>query len=169
MELHIGYVYGDNTTPPHASHYTPKFVPGARLPYAWITPRQSDIFDDIRPHDVSYVKEFNLSDIAARQYSTLDLVKPRSFTLIAEKGAGWEKKVEATQQAMPGKSVLVHLNIVDVDFDFVFPEQKALFTEAALAAGGALLIRPDQHIVGILPSNVTADEAKSAILAELGM
>ncbi|CAK7237887.1 hypothetical protein SEUCBS140593_010181 [Sporothrix eucalyptigena] len=47
LELHIGYVYGDKSTPPHASHFTPKCVPGARLPHAWITPLRSDVFEAI--------------------------------------------------------------------------------------------------------------------------
>ncbi|KAL3300028.1 FAD binding domain-containing protein [Colletotrichum asianum] len=34
LELHIGYVYGDNRTPPNASKVSPKFVPSARLPHA---------------------------------------------------------------------------------------------------------------------------------------
>ncbi|KAF0325298.1 2,4-dichlorophenol 6-monooxygenase [Colletotrichum asianum] len=34
LELHIGYVYGDNRTPPNASKFSPKFVPSARLPHA---------------------------------------------------------------------------------------------------------------------------------------
>lgn len=72
------------------------------------------------------------------------------------------------QQDMPGERVLVRLFSVDVDFDFVFPEQKGLFTEAAFASGGALLVRPDQHIVGNLPLNVTAEEVKNTVLTELG-
>ncbi|KAL1905665.1 hypothetical protein Sste5344_008603 [Sporothrix stenoceras] len=169
LELHIGYVYGDKSTPPHASHYTPKFVPGARLPHAWITPLEYDLFDYLEPHDVSYVKEFSLSDIAARRYSTLDLVKPQSFALIAGPGSGWKEKVEAIQQDLPGVRVLVRLYTVGVDFDFVFPEQERFFTEAALASSGALLVRPDQHIVAKLSSSTTADVAKTAILSELGL
>jgi hypothetical protein len=118
---------------------------------------------------VSYVKEFSLADIAARRYSTLDLAKPRSFTLIAGPGGDWSEKVEAIQQQLPDDGVLVRLYTVGVDFEFAFPEQEALFLANGLSAGGALLVRPDQHIIGSLSAGTIADEAMKLILKELGL
>ncbi|KAF4873450.1 4-methyl-5-nitrocatechol 5-monooxygenase [Colletotrichum siamense] len=80
LELHIGYVYGDNRTPPNASKFSPKFVPGARLPHAWIIPTASSAALDMPSIDLSYVKELSPIDVEHRRYSTLDLIKVDTFT-----------------------------------------------------------------------------------------
>lgn len=142
---------------------------GARLPHAWIAPLQRDVFDNIQPHDVSYVREFSLSEIAARRYSTLDLVKQQSFALIAALGGKWKEKVETIREDLPSDRILVRLYTVGVDFKFIYPEQEALFSANGLSAGGALLVRPDQHIVGSLSVSSAAGNAKTLILKELGL
>ena len=77
--------------------------------------------------------------------------------------------MEAIQHELPGDRVLVRLYTVGVDFEFAFTEQEALFLANGLSAGGALLVRPDQHIIGSLLAGTIADEAVKLILNELGL
>lgn len=142
LELHIGYVYGRKEKPRHASHYTPKFVPGARLPHAWISPEAFVIPAGLAPVDTSYVWEFSPSEVRERQYSTLDLCPKDAFTLIVGHQIHWVARFEEIAERLSEHKVKLQLCAVDHDFEFVLPEQRKIFEEqASLASGGGLLIR----------------------------
>ena len=126
LELHIGYVYGNREIPPHASHYKPRFVPGARLPHCWIRLKQRNL----PPVDVSYVNELSAEAIASRQYSTLDLIPPTQFVLIGE------LEVPGVRTCRPG-----------YDFELLGESGVRWLEQSGLNDGGALLVRPDQHIL----------------------
>jgi hypothetical protein len=170
LEIHIGYVYGDKQAPPNASAFTPKFVPGARIPHAWIKPRNNSLSDQVPPLNVSYVKEFTPSEVAVRQYSTLDLCSTDAFTLLVPTSEPWTQRFEELQTELARFNVKVQLWIDGEDFEFNDANQKALFQkDGGFGDGGALLVRPDQHIVGRLGHDATLEELKSLVLGHLGL
>ncbi|KAH8733472.1 FAD binding domain-containing protein [Ilyonectria robusta] len=170
LEIHIGYVYGNKETPPNASNFTPKFVPGARIPHAWIKPIDASITDETPALDVSYVKEFTAGEIAARQYSTLDLCGMDALTLIASTAEPWTQKVDELQASLATRNIKVQLWVAGVDFEFTGAEQKALFEkDGGFATGGALLVRPDQHLLQCPNTETTTEELQSLVLEHLGL
>ncbi|KAL1887143.1 hypothetical protein Sste5346_010414 [Sporothrix stenoceras] len=170
LEIHIGYVYGDKEAPPNASDFTPKFIPGARLPHAWIKPLHDDIFDSLKPLDVSYVKELTQADISAKQFSTLDLCRMDRFTFLVPPQEAWKGKFDEVQKQLLKAGVIVRLYVADTDFEFVDSEQKALFdNEGGFSSGKALIVRPDQHITMCPTPDTTATLMQTEILNHLGL
>lgn len=140
-------MYGNDAIPPHASKYTPKFEVGARLPHTWIRGLQSSL----QPVHVSYVDEFGPEEIAARQYSTLDLCEPNQFTLLGDLD-------------VPGvKTVRAH-----VDYEVIGPEGQEWLAGAGLTSrGGGLLVRPDQHILMVLDAETTVEDVQRVLQRHL--
>ncbi|KIW10485.1 hypothetical protein PV08_11449 [Exophiala spinifera] len=145
LELHIGYVYGDRSIPPHASKYVPKFTVGARLPHAWIRllPQSQRTTPTLAPVDVSYIDEFSEEDIRLRQYSTLDLCDMDKFTLLGN------LDVPGVKTFRPGR-----------DFEVVGPGAGEWLDSSRLPEGGGLLVRPDQHILMVLDADTTAHDVQ---------
>lgn len=150
--LHIGYVYGDVKVPENASLYERKFVNGARLPHVWLK-RKPDVewMRWMGPIDSSYVNEFTQGDVWAREWSVLDLCAYDAFTFFV----GEESKhsclgyVEQIKAEMPSA---LKLNVVVLDEDFeVVMGKKGIewMKEMGLKEGGAVLVRPDQHILAL--------------------
>lgn len=164
-------MYGSTVKPAHASHYLPKFVAGARLPHAWIQPRNDLSSSFLEPCDVSYVTEWSDADVKARQWSTLDLCPFDAFSLVAGSRSGWSEKLEQVNAVLSGLNVpRIHLACEEDDFDFVFDDQRKLFHEAGgFATGKALLVRPDQHILGTIDPGMTADHVLLFVRQHLGI
>ncbi|KAF5517794.1 2,4-dichlorophenol 6-monooxygenase [Colletotrichum aenigma] len=171
LEIHIGYVYGDKEPPANASHYTPKFKVGARLPHAWIKllKRNNRIPD--YPIDTSYVKELTNEQISSRQFSTLDLVSPGAFSLIVESHSLWAQRFKNFEEAMASKiGPRVHLWAEGSDFEFTNEAHRKLFhKQGRLAQGAALLVRPDQHILGCLGPEASAQDMVLTAQGHLGL
>lgn len=166
LEIHIGYVYGRKEPPAHASKYTPKFVPGARLPHAWIRMKNSSSQSAI---DVSYVKEFSQQDIENRKYSTLDLCPFDKFTLVVGSRTEWADRFRDLRSSMEAYGVQVSCRAAGEDFDFVDQKVADLYiSKARLGSGGGLLVRPDQHILQVLDSDDGPEELGTAVLRHLG-
>ncbi|KAJ5385616.1 hypothetical protein N7517_003527 [Penicillium concentricum] len=167
LELHIGYVYGATKPPPHASHYSPRFVPGARLPHAWISfPDQLSRETEAAKRsslpqesvDVSYVKEFKVDQVRACRWSTLDLCGPDSWTLIL----GQEQQtpnITLLQKHCTMIGVLLNTWRLGVDFEIV---RQSWFADE-LVHGGGVLVRPDQHIL----ARVIAETDGEDVIAEM--
>ncbi|KAJ9647977.1 hypothetical protein H2199_001754 [Coniosporium tulheliwenetii] len=170
LELHIGSVYGSTETPPHASHYKPKFQQGARLPHAWISFRNQNSVPPIEPLDVSYVTEFSPDEVHARRFSSLDLCALDGFTLIVGSHEAWAARFDALQAATAQRGIKLRLCAADTDFDFVSHDHRDLFDEGArLTTGGGLLVRPDQHILLELTADVSVEDLKVALCRHLGL
>ncbi|KAF2424438.1 hypothetical protein EJ08DRAFT_639399 [Tothia fuscella] len=171
LELHIGYVYGSNYQPPHASHFTPKFVPGGRLPHAWIRPSRLHIIDSLlKPVDVSYVWDFSFSEQEARRFSTLDLVPRDGFALFVTKEGGWHRRFERIKQRLFLRNIKIELFVVGEHFEFAIPVDGEKWAErAGLAEGGGLLIRPDQHILMRFKVDAGGVEVVNSVLEHLGV
>ncbi|RSL91330.1 hypothetical protein CEP51_000332 [Fusarium floridanum] len=169
LGLHIGYVYGDKETPPHASKFSPKFTPGGRLPHAWIKPRRGAASFKLAPLDVSYVKEFHQDGINARQFSTLDLLDFDSFTLIVSSRNTWATRFDQLHKLTQSSGINLRLCSVDEDFEFVFEEQQDTYNKGSgILQGGGLLVRPDQHLLGCVDEKATAEDLALLVLAHLG-
>ncbi|CAI7607559.1 unnamed protein product [Penicillium glandicola] len=167
LELHIGYVYGDTKPPPHASHYSPKWVPGARLPHVWITfpdqnPPETEAakrsFLPREPVDVSYVKELDADQVQACQWSTLDLCGPESWTLILGKQ---QQNPDVTLLQKYCNVIGIPLNSWRLGVDFEIVGQSWFANE--LVNGGGVLVRPDQHIL----ARITAETNGAEVIAEV--
>ncbi|KAK4866366.1 hypothetical protein LT330_008298 [Penicillium expansum] len=173
LELHIGYVYGATKPPSHASHYSPKFVPGARLPHAWITfPEQVSAETEAakrsslpqEPVDVSYVKELDADQVRACQWSTLDLCGSDSWTLILGK-----------EQQRPHIMLFQkHCNVIGLplntwclgsDFEII---RQSWFADE-LIDGGGILIRPDQHILARVSFETNGEDLIAEVNKHLGI
>lgn len=157
LAIHIGYVYGNENPPPNASDFTPKFIVGARLPHAWIKPAtdpdmESSLFNIARI-DVSYVDGFSKTDMQARRFSTLDLVHPGTFTLIVSCRKLWLPVMKELSSDDPLSRINVDLFVVGENFVFAEENTEKLFQEGSQLFGrGGLLVRPDQHLLGIFES-----------------
>ncbi|KAE9962425.1 hypothetical protein BLS_000335 [Venturia inaequalis] len=170
LELHIGYVYGDESVPPDASAYTPKFIPGARLPHAWIRINNSNFLAQHEPVDISYVKELSPEFVAARRYSVLDLCAVDSFTMLVGSQRAWLDKFKALRRALSQRGVKLNMFAADEDFDFTTELHRELFASGVeLQNGGGLLLRPDQHILTRLSSGTTVGQMESDLLGHLGL
>ncbi|OQE77006.1 hypothetical protein PENNAL_c0063G11820 [Penicillium nalgiovense] len=173
LELHIGYVYGATKPPAHASHYSPKFVPGARLPHAWISfPNQLSPETEAakrsslpqKPVDVFYIKEFDEDQVRAFQWSTLDLCGPDSWTLVL----GQEQEIpHITFLQKHFNMIGVRLNIWRLGVDFEIIRQSWFIDE--LANGGGVLIRPDQHILARVSDGTNGEHLIMEVNKHLGI
>ncbi|CAG8197121.1 unnamed protein product [Penicillium nalgiovense] len=173
LELHIGYVYGATKPPAHASHYSPKFVPGARLPHAWISfPNQLSPETEAakrsslpqKPVDVFYIKEFVEDQVRAFQWSTLDLCGPDSWTLVL----GQEQEIpHITFLQKHFNMIGVRLNIWRLGVDFEIIRQSWFIDE--LANGGGVLIRPDQHILARVSDGTNGEHLIMEVNKHLGI
>lgn len=170
LELHIGYVYGDKSVPPNASTYIPKFVPGARLPHAWIRIHHSNFLAQNAPVDISYVRELSPEYVAARQYSVLDLCAIDSFTMLVGSQSAWIDKFKELRTALSQRGVKLNMFAADEDFDFTNEVHRELFANGIeLGNGGGLLLRPDQHILTRLSSGTTVREMEADLVSHLGL
>lgn len=170
LELHIGYVYGSDKIPSHASHYRPKFVKGARLPHAFINILDSKRTPSLRPLDLSYVDELNEAKRAQLQYSTLDLCRPDTLTLITGSQPEWHNLAEELHRRLNDVGLKVQLFQAGVDFSFISKGHEELFdTEAGLMGSGGLLIRPDQHILERVSTDMTASDLYRIVAEFVGI
>ncbi|CAG8021597.1 unnamed protein product [Penicillium nalgiovense] len=173
LELHIGYVYGATEPPAHASHYSPKFVPGARLPHAWISfpnklspeteaAKRSSLPQ--KPVDVFYIKELDEDQVRAFQWSTLDLCGPDSWTLVL----GQEQEIpHITFLQKHCNMIGVRLNIWRLGVDFEIIRQSWFVDE--LVNGGGVLIRPDQHILARVSDGTNGEHLIMEVNKHLGI
>ncbi|CAG8924026.1 unnamed protein product [Penicillium salamii] len=173
LELHIGYVYGALKPPSHASHYSPKFVTGARLPHAWIKildhPTSAANTAKYKalpqaPVDVSYVRELERAEIESRQWSTLDLCGPDSWTLILGRS---EPTLQISAFEKHCNSIGLDLNAWRLGSEFDLERNHEF--EDELLKGGGILVRPDQHILTRVPPGATGEEILIELKGHLGV
>jgi 2,4-dichlorophenol 6-monooxygenase len=126
-----GAVIPDGSAPPEVGNpvreYVPTSRPGARLPHAWV-------------------------EKSGRRVSTLDLIKPGSFTLLTSKPSEiWADAVKRID-GVPLEYVAIGRDAMD---------SEGLWARVSgIEPDGALLIRPDQH-VGWRATSPPDDPAKT--------
>jgi hypothetical protein len=122
------------------------------------------------PEDVSYVSEFSPEEIEDRQYSTLDLCDFNAFTLLADSREEWIDRFNTARDSIRQKPFEFKLFAIGSDFSFVDSRHDALFSiEGGLGHGGALLIRPDQHILTRLEPTDSPGRIRDIIFDHLGL
>lgn len=166
-------MYGTTRPPGHASHYSPKFVPGARLPHAWISfPDQLSPETEAaklsslpkEPVNLYYIKELDADQVRACQWSTLDLCGPDSWTLIL----GQKQPTPHIILLQKHCNVIgVPLNVWRLEVDFKIGTQSWFAYE--LANGGGVLIRPDQHILARVSVNTSGEDVIAEMNKHLGI
>ena len=169
LELHIGYVYGSSEIPPNASNYVPKYIPGARLPHAWITFGDSTAIDRPPPVDVSYVSELSSEAVAQRRFTTLDLCAPDCFTFIIGSLELWAERIQQVKSHYARWGPRIVAYALGTDFDLVSGPRGINWIEGAgLKDDGGLLVRPDQHVQMRLDARTSAEEVLSSLKSHLG-
>jgi len=124
--LQLGFSYGPPVRgPADPTRYDPSIERGARMPHAWFR------------HE-------------GRRLSTLDLVDPGQFTLLAGPGG----------QSWPGFSQgrNLHLQMIDPSFEF----ESTWPAEVLVRGAGALLVRPDGHIGAVVPDDSGGSQQRVA-------
>lgn len=155
LGLHVGYVYGDRHIPENASIYHPACVPGARLPHAWIRRLRPEKLS-LPPIDSSYVSELSADEVQTRQFSTLDLCPLDSFTVWVhqETSAYWQETIEDGTPQLPTRirdRLKIQTVVHGVDFEVQAGESGEKWVQLmGLTEGRAIVVRPDQHILGCL-------------------
>lgn len=131
----------------------------------------------IPPVDLNHIYEFSTTERNLRQYSTLDLCRLDQFTVITNSSA---LSIATAQMAKPEWPAacqkgtnLPPLRVVYLgkDFELVFPEKSQDWLDQLhLGQGqvGAVLVRPDQHIVQGWKEFPSAKEFRHALLENLG-
>lgn len=169
--MHIGYVYGNWQSPEDASKYTPKFVPGIRLPHTWVQPVTATSI--LSPAiDVSYVKEFGANDVQARQYSTLDLCANDAFTIFVYSSKSCSFVDEVIELVGLGsKSAIVPFKIVVVSEQLEglkkTLEGRGWLQLSWLEEGRILIVRPDQHILCCVEEGTSSEDVAKEIAESL--
>lgn len=162
-------MYGSDEIPPHASHFVPQFVVGARLPHVWIIPSNAGTVQSLPPVDVSYVKELPAEETSKRKYSVLDMCGVDAFTvLLADHGPEevWAKSLR-DQFATLGPKINIYT--LGTDFELALTESgEDWLNHAGLACGGALLIRPDQHILMRFNAQTPVEQLFKVVNVHLG-
>jgi hypothetical protein len=172
--LHIGYVYGDTCIPAHASAYIRRFVVGSRLPHVWLKQKPGTEWFrrlELGPIDSSYVSEFTETQAREREWSVLDLCAFDAFTLFVGQrdGQRWRMLCEEIRSMLP-PTLKINLAVLGEDFELLNGGDAEMWvTEMGLDDGGAVLVRPDQHILAIFPAQTTADTAERALEGHLGL
>ena len=169
LNLHIGYVYGDTEIPAHASHFTPSFRPGARLPHAWLRGSLPATVPQLKPVSLTYVKELTKDQLKARQYSTLDLCAPDAWTVLLP---AKDSPLDAAISSIAADNSSIKFNALKFgkDFDVVTGNTDLDWrVQSGLSEGRALLIRPDQHIFGSFGTESEAKEVSQNVAKFLGL
>jgi hypothetical protein len=179
LGLHIGYVYGDADIPASASLFTPSYRAGARLPHAWLV-AAPDATSPHLPHvpalDNTYVSELSAASLSQKQYSTLDLCAPGAFTLIcadASHAHHWGPLVAEVHSLLPAKarqSLKINTAVLGHDFELVKGARRNEWVMGLqLEHGGAVVVRPDQHILNCYGKDTGAREVLQGLMSHLGL
>lgn len=160
LGLHIGYVYGDRSVPENASLYTARFVPGARLPHCWMRVYHQRLLSSLHPVDLTYVVEFDEDDRAKRRFSTLDLCAIDRFTLLLGSRKTSDRNFAHFLDRCEASQAKVNVYRMTDDFE---PETDLWKQGSGLLTGGALLVRPDHHILFSADAGSTDDECFQAV------
>ena len=120
--------------------------------------------------DVSYVSELSAQEVEDRRFSTLDLCSPEAFTIIVGSHEEWYERCAAVKRMFLRYRLKIDVFAAGTDFDFVQESHLVLFNEKGqFGRGGGVLVRPDQHILLDLRSDISAEEIASQMRQHLGL
>ncbi|CAI7595600.1 unnamed protein product [Penicillium pancosmium] len=170
LGLHIGYVYGDTQVPKNVSLFKSLCVPGARLPHAWIEVLTEQL--PLPAIDSSYVRELSIELISQKRFSTLDLCRLDSFTLLVyeRNAAHLKSSVKRLFEILPAHlASVLSLRVVVYGVDFALQPglENAQWADLMGLSGHAVLVRPDQHILACLPKSSGPEELLESLQTHL--
>jgi hypothetical protein len=166
--LHIGFVYEPDWTFTKPNVFEPAYRRGARLSHAWVQG-----FDDrwvglAKPVDFEYIKHELPQDKRERwRYSILDLVPANAYLLVLSGSAlgDDEKRWAALEKGLSSVGVQVNVLAIGKDFHWAEPDAgKAWEAAYGVPEGGAVLVRPDQHVEAVIQGS----EGVEAVVRGIG-
>jgi hypothetical protein len=176
LGLHIGYVYGDSEIPASASLYTPSYRAGARLPHAWLDgASKATHLPKLPAIDNTYVEELTATALAQKQFSTLDLCAFNAFTFIfsSEFASHWSQLLAELKLMLPKsatQALKINTAILGGDFELVPGARRNEWVMGLqLDHGAAVLVRPDQHILGCYQKETSVGEIFRELVRHLGL
>jgi hypothetical protein len=171
LGLHIGYVYGDSEIPGSASLYKPSYRAGARLPHAWLVGIKvfPQLVELAPPIDNRYISEQTV-EVLEKKWSTLDLCAFDAFTLIFSKAFNkhWSNVLQRLRVQVPPQ-LKINSAILEDDFYLVKGKRsEECVMGFQLDRGGAVMVRPDQHILGCYGIDSGVKEVVRGLFEHLG-
>ena len=119
------------------------------------------------------MRELSTAQVQARQYSILDLCGFSTFSIVASTRSEWLNRFEQAskflKQRLPREATL---NLWGAGDDFYFTDKthESLYNEKAdFSKGGALLIRPDQHILSRFGPDTSGEDISNAVFNYLSL
>jgi hypothetical protein len=101
------------------------------------------------------------------QYSILDLCAVDAFTIFIGNSPSWKAGLLQVLQTLEvGK---VKCNVLALGTDFELMNGERWLCEMPLNAGDSVVVRPDQHILLVMKSDMDVEDVTSSILRYLGL
>lgn len=163
--LHLGFVYEPNWQFSNPSQFEPAYRRGARLSHAWVQGMDDGLVGLAQPVDFDYIRnELPQNKLSVWRYSTLDLVPAGTYVLfcsMSDNKGRWAR----LEESMKEKAMALRLLVVGEDFGWVDEEAGRAWREAyGIHLGGAVLVRPDQHVEAVLAGEQDIEE----VIARIG-
>jgi hypothetical protein len=130
--------------------------------------------DHIFPVDLTHVEELAQAEREQRRYSTLDLCRYDTFTLIVNSNqANIKRSAELINIAQKRGQLTIPLRVLHlgVDFNIVFADKAKDWIEKFQLGDeqcGGVLVRPDQHILALLDSDTTPQQLLEMLEEAMG-
>ena len=162
----MGYTYTPTWHFSSGSHFSPSYIPGARLSHAWIAPSRSLLSTFcplVHPVDLSYLSADPALPSEAMQnwkYSTLDIVPlGRAYVLFCKAGTDDVDIWNRLKLGMSERGTALRVIVADRDFEWVDQDKGNEWERAyGLNKGRGVLVRPDQYVQAILDGSENANE-----------
>ena len=116
--------------------------------------------------DLTYISEMTASDRSQREYSVLDLCAHDAFTFFVGKD---DISLSAALKDICLGHVSVRTVVLDRDYSVHGDRGEDWLRKTGLGDGGALLVRPDQHILAFLAPGSSAHEVARVVRDHLGL
>jgi len=139
------------------------------LAHAWIHPLTTDVCQGLHATDVSYIEELSVEEVERKKFSTLDVCSKSAFTLITSKDTVWHHRFDQLSGACHS-SLPLKLVVEGQDFDFIDVEAQTKWCQGfGLHRDGAVLVRPDQHILAVLQADHNVEDVVNILHDFLGI
>jgi hypothetical protein len=179
LGLHIGYVYGDTEIPASASLYKPSYRAGARLPHAWLIGIHVHYEFSHLPHELprinnGYISEqsrLGVLEKGRKTFSTLDICAFDAFTFIFSDDFSehWSQVLEILKAQVPLR-LKINAALLGKDFYLIDGKRSEEWVMGfQFDRGGAVLVRPDQHILDCYGIDAGVEEVSKGLLEHLGL
>lgn len=138
------------------------------MAHAWIKSKSPGVIPPLDPVDLSYLDDLPSSKAKDWNYSVLDVVHHSSYAFLYS-GSTWAKKIPALRQMFAQQGVPLKTLEVGKDFDFIEKKPGKAWQEGyGINKGGAVLVRPDQHIQCVVTSSELPQRILDDVLRTLG-